>query len=441
MTAVAGPECLELRLKRRMMHRLVLSAVCLGASAMLAGAGAEDSARETTLRNELGLVKEQIVRSTRTQAALERELSAMRDESAELSAKLVELAAKIQRREALSNRSEDRLDRLAHEEMAMRKMLAGQRQSLTALLAGLQILERNPPPPIVTKPRDTVAAVRGAMLFGTIVPELKRRTARLARDLARLDEVRARITHERGDLDKTLTELRASQTEMRTLGERKQKLIAATSEKLEDAKKRAKALASKSRSLSQLMAAVIRQRKQLAERNARQAAREAELLKHEKRRLAATRKAPPLKFSKARGRIAFPAAGTRIRAFGDADGFGGHTKGIFIATRKLAQVTAPADGKVEFAGNFRSYGELLILDVGEGYHVLVAGMGEISVQPGQFVRAGEPVGLMGRQPARATLIGDTLETDKPILYVEFRRNGGSIDPAPWWTANRKEARR
>ena len=85
----------------------------------------------------------------------------------------------------------------------------------------------------------------------------------------------------------------------------------------------------------------------------------------------------------------------RIRDFGAADGLGGTEKGLSIATRAGAQVTAPCDGWVVYAGPFRNYGQLLILNAGGGYHVLLAGMERISVDLGQFVLTGEPVAVMG----------------------------------------------
>lgn len=402
---------------------------------------AEPAVSGDKVRNELSIVREQMERSRTNQQNIERQLASMREESAELSGKLVDLAARLQNREALIDESERRLSRLAAEEADMRAALLEQRKALGELLAGLQLLQRNPPPPIVTQPDDTVSAIRGAMLFGSVVPALKRKASRLARDLTRLDEVRARISHEQNELKHNFVSLQDTKKDMNKLLARKRDLIAKTDKELETARERTTSLADKARSLSQLMSAIRREKARLAARDELKAERHAKRLEEEKRRLSAIRNAPPMVFSTAKGKIAFPASGRRIREYGEPDGFGGQAKGISIATRKLAQVTAPSDGKVEFAGNFRSYGELLILDVGEGYHVLMAGLGEISVQPGQFIRAGEPVGLMGDKPARATLIGDQLESAKPILYVEFRRNGGSIDPTPWWEGNRKEARK
>jgi septal ring factor EnvC (AmiA/AmiB activator) len=90
-------------------------------------------------------------------------------------------------------------------------------------------------------------------------------------------------------------------------------------------------------------------------------------------------------------------------------------------------VSSPADGWVQFAGPFRSYGQLLIINAGDGYYLLLAGMDQISVEVGQFVLAGEPVGGMGDKGA-----GSAGSEGDPTLYVEFKKDGGSIDPEPWW---------
>ena len=111
-------------------------------------------------------------------------------------------------------------------------------------------------------------------------------------------------------------------------------------------------------------------------------------------------------------------------------------KGISIATRAGAQVTAPADGWVVFAGAFRSYGQLLILNVGGGYHVLLAGMDRISVDLGQFVLAGEPVAAMGTGSHIAAILATG--SSQPVLYIEFRKDGAPVDPGPWWVAGEGE---
>jgi len=116
---------------------------------------------------------------------------------------------------------------------------------------------------------------------------------------------------------------------------------------------------------------------------------------------------------------------------------GGSEKGVSIATRAGAQVTAPSDGWVVYAAPYRSYGQLLILNVGGGYHVVLAGMERITVDLGQFVLAGEPVAVMGNgtQVASSSAAGSSSVTgaSQPVLYIEFRKDGTPVDSGPWWT--------
>jgi murein hydrolase activator len=106
-------------------------------------------------------------------------------------------------------------------------------------------------------------------------------------------------------------------------------------------------------------------------------------------------------------------------------------QGDTVATQSGSIVTAPSDGSVLYAGPFRSYGQLLILNAGDGYHVVLAGMSRISVVSGQSVLAGEPIGAMGEARV-ASASAETLGNAVPELYVEFRKDGKPVDPSPWW---------
>ena len=143
------------------------------------------------------------------------------------------------------------------------------------------------------------------------------------------------------------------------------------------------------------------------------------------------RMGPAIAFLSAKGRLTLPVNGVRIREFGASDGTGGSEKGTSIATRPGAQVTAPSDGWVVYAAPYRSYGQLLILNVGGGYHVLLAGMERITVDPGQFVLTGEPVAVMGSgtQVASVSAAGSSsvIGSPQPVLYIEFRKDGTPIE--------------
>jgi murein hydrolase activator len=141
---------------------------------------------------------------------------------------------------------------------------------------------------------------------------------------------------------------------------------------------------------------------------------------------------PAMPFADAKGRLPMPAQGRRVVNYGEKTQRGSF-QGIAIETRFGAQVTSPTDGWVVYAGEFRSYGQILIINAGGGYHILLANMSQIDAAQGQFVLAGEPVGTMAPAPkgAPAPARGQAQE-GAPILYIEFKKDQKSIDPDPWW---------
>jgi septal ring factor EnvC (AmiA/AmiB activator) len=294
---------------------------------------------------------------------------------------------------------------------------------LAEVLAALQRMGLNPPPAILVRPEDALASVRSAILLGAVVPEMRAETEILAGDLRELSRLSASISAERAHLLATASDQAAEKERLALLVAEKSKLRGRSEELLEAEQKRSAELAAKAGSLKELIESLEDQvaAARAAEERASGAVPDANRL------------VQPVPFPSLMGKLALPAAGRVQRSFGDADGAGGNLYGDIVTTQSGAIVTAPADGVVLYAGPFRSYGQLLILNAGGGYHVVLAGMGRISVSLGQSVLAGEPVGTMGEaRLASAVSIGS--ETTAPELYVEFRKDGKPVDPAPWWAA-------
>ena len=462
-----------------------------GAIWLLAGpVHAQSSIDEENAR--LRTIEQQIELTRSRSAALNRERDALQEELKDVSNRLVALAGNIQTREARILESEEKLTVLALKESTLRSRLRSRRGALAELLAGLQRMERNPPPPLVVEPHDATSAVRGALLFGAIVPDLKGQAAALTRELAELSAVRERIKAARSDMDIHITKLAPARAELEALLGKKQDLLAKTTKNLEAEQARANELAAKAETIRDLLASLVEERRKAeiakAEEEARKAAEtvaakaeaeriaaeiaakqaeaarlaktEAErkkLQEQEEQRLAALelkkqqeaadearqlaeeaekarklKPREPVRFAQSIGKLAYPVQGEKVRDFNDKDGYGGRSEGLHIATRKQAQITVPVDGKVEFAGEFRSYGKLVILNTGDGYHLLLAGMENISVKADQDLVAGEPVGTMGTHTARGTLIGDRIDDPRPILYVELRKGSEAVDSSKWW---------
>jgi septal ring factor EnvC (AmiA/AmiB activator) len=397
--------------------------------------------------DDLSTIEQQIDASRTLQEQMSAEREAIMREQEALSQKLIALAEKIQSREAAILAAEERLAELSAEQLRIHSGLASRREEISRLLAGLQRIERNPPPALVVEPTDVLSALRSAMMFGTIVPELRQEAASLSAQLGRLQTLEAQTKTEQDQLKDHVVRLLQSRQEMTDLQARKKSLLADTLERLKAEKERASELAAKAQDLKQLLSNLEAERlkaeaaeKARAEAEARTAAELKAKAEAQARLEAAKKLQPRLAFSDTRGRLQYPAQGQILKAYGANDGFGGTTRGVFVATRADAQVVTPVDGRVEFSGPFRSYGQLLILNTGGGYHVLLAGLGEITAEQGQFLQAGEPVGIMGKSAAPGTLTGDQLQDGRPVLYIEFRKNGEAIDSSPWWIGGFAQAR-
>jgi septal ring factor EnvC (AmiA/AmiB activator) len=140
---------------------------------------------------------------------------------------------------------------------------------------------------------------------------------------------------------------------------------------------------------------------------------------------------PAVPFPAAHGYLTLPAGGVPVVDFGGSDGFGGIAHGLSMVTRADADVVAPADGWVMYKGPYLNYGQIVILNPGDDYTILLAGLDTTNVNIGQFVLMGEPVGKMGSRTigqAVATGAGAT----RPTLYIELRKNNEPIDPTGWW---------
>ncbi len=386
---------------------------------------------------ELSSVEQDLTLSTAAQEKIKTEVADALQAQEEISVKLIDLARQIQSQETAIATTEARILQLRKEAITIRADLAEKQDVLSELLAGLQRLEQNPPPALVVEPRDVLSALRGAMMFGSIVPELRGQAEALAAKLTRLDKIKGDVETEKLALDEAMTGFRTSQIELAELVQQKKQLVFDSARKLESEKARAAELAGKAKSLRQLVADLAAARlKEEAEKS-----RQAVALDAERKRQEESQAKPRMVFSQSQGRLEYPVQGQILKRYGDDDGLGSSLRGFAVATRKTAQITAPVDGRVEFAGPFRSYGQLLILNPGEGYLVLLAGMNQISVEIGQTVRAGEPLGIMGDGPSSVTLLGDEVEEQRPVLYVEFRKDGEAVDSAPWWIGGMKEARK
>ena len=385
--------------------------------------------------------------------SLETDVGTLAAERERLNGRLVETADLIKKSEAQLTSIESRMGELEAQEKILRGSLNQRHGQIAKLLSALQRMGRNPPPILITQREDALKMVRSAMLLAASFPELGDQARALAARLNELVRVMGEIRTQGESLKAEMTRLTDARTRLSGLLEEKKASLDQRQSELTRMRQAAADISASVTDLNELIARLDKAVKDNtglgaydAEARKRGAAPDDEKVMPPKPtdvvELApgATlgspgRIKPEIPFAQASGRLPLPAQGRKVLAFGEKTQYGGQSKGLVLETRQGGQITSPCDGWIVYAGEFRSYGQLLIINAGGGYHVLLAGLSQIDVQPGQFVLAAEPVGTMSgwSQQAQPAAVNSA-----PVLYVEFRKDGRPIDPDPWWVAGHQK---
>ncbi len=396
-------------------------------------------------RSELDALSKTINLSSGKVVELQKSIEDLDKSTSSVRQALIDSAARRKSLEKQILESEKKLADLGVKEDAVRHSLHERRGLLAEVLAALQRMGRNPPPALLVTPDDALASVRSAILLGAVVPGIRKETDKLAADLGNLASLQAASAAEKAGLTTTMTNSLEEERRMDLLLAENEKLSRSNTAELNAERQRSEELAGKATSLESLVASMESEISSV--RQATAAARQAEenrrLLTDEQRAQAKAladsgvpdknRIAPAYPFGELKAKLELPVAGDILRQFGDADGTGHEAMGMTLATNPETVVTAPADGLIVYAGAFRSYGQMIILDAGDGYHLVLSGMETMNARQGKFVFAGEPLAVMGaKRVASATALA--LETNRPTLYIEFRKDGKPVDSRPWWTA-------
>lgn len=463
-----------------------------GASDPAAKSGGASPAAASDLEKTIEARRRELENTKAKEKSLIADVDQLAAEREKLNARLLETAALIQKSEGQMTKIEARLSELAAKETIVRASLAERHGEIGELLAALQRIGRNPPPVMITKRQDALEMVRSAMLLSSAFPQLRGQALEVSGKLEDLVKVMDGIREE-GDKLKAETEtLSAMRTRLAGLMAAKKQSITERQAELVSVRQAAAEISKNVSDLNELISKLDRAVTQNtglgafeAETKAAEAAalptvaasgtppgaasgtsgaqdgakptevavllppvKPAEPPKSQETPVVELapqtsslvpgspgRIKPAISFASAKGRLPLPAQGRRALAYGDKTQFGNTSKGLVLETRSGAMVTAPCDGWIVYAGEFRSYGQLLIINAGGGYHVLLAGMSQIDVQPGQFVLAAEPVGTMGGMPKSP---GSGSDSSGPVLYIEFRKDGEPVDPDPWWVSGQQK---
>lgn len=385
--------------------------------------------------------------------ALSHKAKELQTEMRGIRAELVEGARKTQELESELSRIEQTLTVLEVEESRARVNLRGRRQQMSRIIQGLQRMSLLPKESLLLGPGSPVDLARGNLVLQAALPRIEEEARELRADLSDLAVLRDEIEGQKRNLLAAELALAKEHEGLSQLLERKEALEAATGEELAVAREHAQALSQQAADLRDLIVRLERERllasialpaikpdvpspptpapvadaqpaiSDAASSSAENMAPAPETSTQTALLAPSAMPEDVRPFPSNPGSLVIPARGRLRYRFGAAlpqSKAGGNAKGLYMETRPGAQVVAPYDGKVVYAQNFRGYGLILIIEHSGQYHSLLSGFERIDAIEGQWVLAGEPVGVMG-DPG----------TGDPELYLELRRDGRPIDPLPW----------
>ncbi len=367
---------------------------------------------------DLRAIERELEARRREEARLKDEAAARAREVANLRSNMIGTAEALQTAERRIREINGEIERLESEEAALSASLRKDSERLSDILGGLLALERSRPPALFAAPDDAVDAARAAMLLADAAPELKAEADQLRAAIERLADLRESLAQERDAQERTNEEIGARRAVLAELLSAKQEERSVADRLAEAAQSETAALAARASSLRGVLSEL--------ERLARSIVPRLKPLKGGTRQRSPVR-APSLRFRPktafdlARGALKPPVVGEIIARFGDRRPEGGLSDGLRFAAEPNALVTAPHDASVDFAQFYPAVGNLIVLDVGDGYHMLLMGVGSFLVDEGQTVAAGEPIGVM--TPEAST------------LDFEIRRAREPIDPIDWLAIN------
>ena len=368
-------------------------------------------------QEQLGALNAELAKTRPAVAGAKAKSQALASEAETLRRKLIDTASRIQALERDQNLLADQIVELQAQNDALAAGFARDRISVTRLLAILERLQHDMPPALAVRPDDALAAARGAMLVGASLPPVYAQAAALARRIEKLKITRATLVARRIDAGRTAASLAVAHRDLEILSAQKDREAKGAADLYKDLGARLDSVARQAADFSTLVARVR------ALRRAEPGAAEASIV-------TVMAQSGGSRDGLAKASLLEPVAGTPVPGGPESD----KNPGITYATRPGAQVIAPSDGKVLFAGPYHKEGQVLILEITTGYDVVLSGLGRVTVRLGDQLLAGEPVGIM-------PMDSDVGAGPQTRLYFELRQNGKGLDPEPWLTSAMRKAKK
>jgi len=361
----------------------------------------------------------QIRQQTPQVAAAKQKSDTLSAEAAALRKKLIETATRIADLEQSRITQQARVAELQAEAARLSAGFQNDRVAVTRLLAVLERLQHDMPPALAVRPDDALAAARGAMLVGASLPPVYAEAARLARRITVLKATRIALVKRRAEASATATQLSSARGDLEALTTQKEAEAEVAGSEYDALRSKLAEIAAKAADFQALANRVAALKRGGGDDEAITI-------------VTASNSGSMGPLSK--GSLLPPVVGTIAAASTDLKE-NARNPGLTYVTRNSAQVIAPSDGRVLFAGPYHKSGQVLILEITTGYDLVLAGLGRVTVRPNDEVLAGEPVGNM---PAESGSSANGSQAER--LYFELRQNGHGLDPRPWLSPDLRKAK-
>ena len=397
--------------------------------------------RQDDIQRQLKQLEDTLKSSQEVRKNLESQAQAIGSDVARLKKDLIAAAQDAQTQEEILTNLEGQLANLRQNKQDYWQNLNQQHQNLQQMLAALVRLSRNPPRAFFLYPGPPLEAVQSGIALKTIIPHLRLQAEKLNQELVALEKIDADIENNREILQQTNLRLNTERLRISRLINHKKLLQKSLQMQAESEQQAIAAMITQATNLQDFLKALIAKRQQEAKASSRPPT--------PKKRVIANPKDPPkapdllattnitetqrnlknqtllpagIRTFPSEGPITRPVRGKIIQNYGENLKFGQVSRGIAIKPRAEAQIVAPYDGKIVYAGPFKSQGKIIVIEHLGGYHTVIAGFARIDVALGQWLLAGEPIGIYKN---------DSIMASDQQIYVELRRNGQPVNPLKW----------